>query len=91
MYFHHNKAFSYTANLTTEYLVKMKSGLGISFIKNEIPVKTPDGSSLDFFGFAYLKIETFVQKDNSFGWYLETFSIGMIENRYRSIQRVFNS
>ena len=56
VYFHHDKASSHTANLTTAYLVKMESELGISFInKDEIPVKTPDGSPLDFFGFGYLK------------------------------------
>ena len=49
VYFHHDKASSHTANLTTEYLVKMKSELGISFInKDEIPVKASDGSPLDF-------------------------------------------
>ena len=56
VYFHHYKASSHTANLTTEYLVKMKAELGISCInKDEIPVKAPDGSPLDFFGFGYLK------------------------------------
>ena len=56
VYFHHDKASSHTDNLTTEYLVKMKSELGISFInKDEIPVKAPDGSPLDFCGFCYLK------------------------------------
>jgi hypothetical protein len=34
----------------------MKLELGISFIKkDDIPVETPDGSPLEFFGFDYLK------------------------------------
>ena len=51
VYFHHDKASSHTANFTAEYLVKMKSELGISFTnKDELHVKAPD-----CFGFGYLK------------------------------------
>ena len=56
VYFHQDKASSHTANLTTEYLVKKKSELGISFInKDEILFKAPDIIPFDFFGFGYLK------------------------------------
>ena len=56
VFFHHDKASSHTSHLTTRYLEKMKRVLGISYIdKEDIPVKTPDASPLDFFGFGYLK------------------------------------
>ena len=58
VFFHHDKATSHTANLTTRYLDQLKTELGISYIdKKNIPVKSPDGSPLDFFGFGYLKQE----------------------------------
>ena len=66
VYFHQDKASSHTANLTTEYLVKMKSELGISFInKDEIPVKAPNRSPLDFFGFGYLKQRLSSRRDKT--------------------------
>jgi len=56
VFLHHDKATSHTANLTSSYLAKMKREVGISYISKEhIPVKAPDGSPLDFFGFGYLK------------------------------------
>ena len=48
-FFHHDKASSHKADLTTAYLEKVKADLGISYMdKKSIPVKTPDGSQLDF-------------------------------------------
>ena len=56
VYLHHNKESSDTANLTTSYLAKMKEELGVSYIsKQNKPIKTPEGSQLDFFGLGYLK------------------------------------
>lgn len=56
VFFHHDKATSHTADLTTAFLKEMKSKLGITYLaKEDIPVKCPDGSPLDFFGFGYLK------------------------------------
>ena len=56
VFFHHDKASSHTANATTKYLDEVKEELGITYITNEdIPVKTPDGSPLDFYGFGFLK------------------------------------
>ena len=58
VFFHHDKATSHTADLTTKYLEKAKRETGISYIeKHDIPVKSPDASPLDFFGFGYLKQE----------------------------------
>jgi len=54
--FHHDKASSHTANLTTEFLEEQERKHGITFLpKQDIPVKGPDISPLDFFGFGFLK------------------------------------
>ena len=56
VFFHHDKASSHTAFSTTEYLEKLKSSKGISYLeKDDIHVKAPDASPLDFYGFGYLK------------------------------------
>lgn len=58
VFFHHDKATSHTAKITTDYLERQKRERGIDYIKPEdIPVKAPDASPLDFFGFGYLKQE----------------------------------
>ena len=44
VYFHHDKASSHTANLTTEYLSKMKAELGISFINKDEIYRTNKGN-----------------------------------------------
>ena len=63
VFFHHDKASSHTAVSTIEYLEQMKDELGISYLnKQDIPVKCPDGSLLDFFGFGYLKQKLFLRK-----------------------------
>ena len=46
VFFHHNKASSHTANLTTFYLEQLRCEIGISYLdKEDIPVKAPDKSS----------------------------------------------
>jgi len=56
VFFHHDKATSHTARLTTEYLDELNADIGITYLeKQDIPVKSPDASPLDFFGFGYLK------------------------------------
>ena len=56
VFFHHEKASSHTADLTSTYLEEKKRDLGISYLnKEDIPVKCPDGSPIDFFGFGFLK------------------------------------
>lgn len=53
---HHDKASSHTAALTQAYARDLEARTGVKIIKNsEIPVKSPDTSPLDFFGFKYLK------------------------------------
>ena len=53
---HHDKATSHTSGFTTKFLEEMKQKHGISYMKKEdIPVKGPDISPLDFFGFGFLK------------------------------------
>ena len=56
VFFHHDKATSHTADSTTDYLEELKTNIGISYLeKQDIPVKAPDASPLEFFGFGYLK------------------------------------
>ena len=63
VFFHHDKASSHTAELTTEFLETMKEQLGILYLeKRRIPVKSSDASPLDFFGFGYLKQKLFLRK-----------------------------
>ncbi|UYV75579.1 hypothetical protein LAZ67_13000660 [Cordylochernes scorpioides] len=49
---HHDKASSHTSNKTQQFLQEMKDTLGLNFIRNsDIPVKSPNASPLDFYGF----------------------------------------
>ncbi|UYV70322.1 hypothetical protein LAZ67_7002518 [Cordylochernes scorpioides] len=53
VFLHHDKASSHTSNKTQQFLQEMKDTLGLNFIRNsDIPVKSPDASPLDFYGFA---------------------------------------
>lgn len=53
---HHDAASSHTCAATQNYIEQVSHKTGIRFIKNDqIPVKSPDCSPLDFFGFGYLK------------------------------------
>ena len=56
VYVHHDAAPSHTSAKTTEFLKKVSQETKITFIQaSEIPVKSPDASPLDFFGFGFLK------------------------------------
>jgi [histone H3]-lysine36 N-dimethyltransferase SETMAR len=56
VFVHHDMATSHTSRKTAAYAQDLKDRLGITIIsKDQIPVKTPDGSPMDFFGFGYLK------------------------------------
>lgn len=49
---HHDAASSHTAKLTQKYAKDKYKRLGIKIIQNsEIPIKSPDASPMDFFGF----------------------------------------
>lgn len=53
---HHDGARAHTSNETRAFCEQVTETTGIRFIKKkEIPVKSPDASPLDFFGFGYLK------------------------------------
>lgn len=57
-FFHHDKSTCHTAAYTKAYMDQMTSEHGIRFIqKEDIPIKGPDVSPMDFFGFGYLKQE----------------------------------
>ncbi|UYV73899.1 ANKEF1 [Cordylochernes scorpioides] len=60
VFLHHDKASSHTTNKTQQFLQEMKDTLGLNFIRNsDIPVKSPDASPLDFYGFGMLKQRLF--------------------------------
>lgn len=53
---HHDKASSHVAHTTTHFLEEMIQKYGIRFLlKEDIPVKGPDISPMDFFGFGFIK------------------------------------
>lgn len=56
VFIHHDKASSHTPRKTHAYAEEIKQNCGPTIIPNsEIPVKSPDISPLDFFGFGFLK------------------------------------
>ena len=56
VFVHHDAASSQTSKKTCQYVEDLKTRLGITIIHNsEIPVKSPDTSPMDFFGFGVLK------------------------------------
>lgn len=53
---HHDKASSHTSKLTQGYAKVIEQNTGIRLLPNkEIPVKSPDASPMDFYGFGALK------------------------------------
>ena len=56
VFVHHDAAPAHVNKKTTEFMKQPHEIHGINFIhKKDIPVKSPDASPLDFFGFGYLK------------------------------------
>ena len=56
VFVHHDAASSHTAWITTAYAQDLKQRLGITIISSsDIPVKSPDTSPMDFYGFGFLK------------------------------------
>lgn len=56
VFIHHDAASSHTSRLTTQYAEEVHQKTGITIInKSQIPVKSPDGSPMDFYGFGLLK------------------------------------
>ena len=56
VFVHHDKASSHTSRKTALYAADLKRRLGMTIINNDqIPVKSPDCSPMDFFGFGVLK------------------------------------
>ena len=88
VHFRHHKA----SNLTAAYLIKMKAELSISFInKDKIPVKAPNGRSLDFFGFGYLKQTLLFRSIRTLGEIWKLSRVVWLGIDLVQIPRVFNS
>ncbi|OXA63018.1 hypothetical protein Fcan01_00539 [Folsomia candida] len=63
VFIHHDAASSHTAKFTQQYAQDLKRRTGMTLISNsEIPIKSPDTSPMDFFGFGYLKQQLFKRK-----------------------------
>ena len=63
VYVHHDAASSHTARFTQQYAADLQARTGITLIANtDIPVKPPDGSPIDFFGFGYLKQQIYKRR-----------------------------
>jgi hypothetical protein len=66
LFIHHDKASSHTAAKTIQYMEEVKQRIGVTFIsKSEIPVKSPDCSPMDFFGFGLLKQKLFGRRSST--------------------------
>jgi [histone H3]-lysine36 N-dimethyltransferase SETMAR len=63
VFIHHDAASSHTAKKTVDYGKRVKENFGPTLISNqEIPVKSPDISPMDFFGFGFLKQKLFQRR-----------------------------
>src|SRR5207244_12222551 len=63
IFIHHDKASSHTSRFPAQYAADLKSRLGMTMIPNEeIPVKSHDAITLDFYGFGFLNSE-FIYRD----------------------------
>lgn len=63
VFVHHDAASSHTARITAQYAAELQQNLGITLISNkDIPVKSPDASPMDFFGFGVLKQAIFKRR-----------------------------
>ena len=68
VFIHHDAASSHTAKKTQRYMEGVKENLGPTLIPNaEIPVKSPDISPLDFFGFSFLKQRVWTRRATTLG------------------------
>ena len=63
VFVHHDAASSHTARFMMDYAEDLKRRTGITIIKkSRIPVKSPDASPMDFYGFGFLKQQLFKRK-----------------------------
>ena len=92
IFFHHDKSTSHTAHLTTTYLKQLQSEIGIKYIeRNDIPVKSPDASPLDFFGFGYLKQQLSKRRPRTLDGVWKICQEIWNNIDYKMIQKVFKS
>ena len=92
VFFHHDKASSHTSDETMKFLKKMSDELGISYLeKKAIPVKSPDASPLDFFGFGYLKQRLYLRKATTLDGVWKIAQGVWSEITVSQIKRVFDS
>ncbi|OXA46652.1 Transposable element Tcb1 transposase [Folsomia candida] len=72
VFVHHDKASSHTATFTQQYAEDLEARRGTKIIKNTlIPVKSPDISPMDFFGFGHLKQKMFSKRPTTMDGFWE--------------------
>lgn len=63
VFIHHDAASSHTTKFMQQYAQDLKERTGMTLMSNsDIPIKSPDTSPKDFFGFGYLKQKRFKKK-----------------------------
>jgi hypothetical protein len=78
VFYHHDKASFHTSSKTQEYLEEECLKMKITYIKNkDIPIKSPDSSPMDFFGFWHLKQKLFQLSCDNSRWSLEMRTTGV--------------
>jgi len=89
---HHDQASSHVSRETEAYAEDLKSRLGITILKkSEIPVKSPDISPMDFFGFGYLKQRLFSRKPKTLRRLWKVIKEDWSRITPSMVQRVMNS
>jgi len=88
----HDKAPSHTSNYTFNFLNEMKKKHGISFQnKDNIVVKGPDCSPLDFFGFGWLKYKVKERRVTTFKGFCKIIRDIWSELRVETCLNVYES
>jgi hypothetical protein len=87
---HHDKAIPHTPRLMTAYAADLKQSLGITIIPNsEIPIKSPDISYMNLYGFGMLKQRLFQRHLSKVGVVRKVLKVEWEETSPENIPKVF--
>lgn len=92
VWIHHDAAPSHTVKKTQTYAREMKEKFGTELISNDdIPVKSPDISPLDFFGFGFLKQKLFSRRATTLDGLWKILQKLWMEIPMDLVEKVFDS
>lgn len=92
VFVHHDAASSHTSKATAAYAHDLRQRLGMTIIpKEEIPVKSPDTSPMDFFGFGVLKQRLFLRKATTLAGVWKVLQQEWNSITPEKVQEVYNS